>query len=246
MISYLVGLALSLSAGSLADLDIQISAKEAHRLDRPSYSSQHDQIKARTALAKAAEERTMHRVRYDGRYRKLAYPNGDVPNNIGVCTDLVVRAYRSVGVDLQSAIHEDMKRFFTHYPSKRIWGLTKPDSNIDHRRVPNMEAFFSRQGESLAISRNANDYKSGDIVTWRLPGNLPHIGIVSAKRSAQGTPLVVHNIGQGPKLENVLFAYSIKGHYRYFPQQDSEQLSCRCATSGLYSNRLLTFDDVLG
>jgi uncharacterized protein YijF (DUF1287 family) len=169
------------------------------------------------ALVDAAFERTRHQVTYDGRYVSIPYPGGDVPENIGVCTDVVIRAYRSVGIDLQQKVHEDMRSHFQAYPSKRIWGLNRPDTNIDHRRVPNLQAFFSRHGEVLPISDNASDYQAGDLVTWMLPGNLPHIGIVTDRKSPAGTPIIVHNIGWGPKADDILFAYKITGHYRYLP-----------------------------
>lgn len=163
-------------------------------------------------------ERTTHQVTYNGAYMAIDYPNGDVPDNIGVCTDVVIRAYRSLGVDLQLLVHQDMLSNFAAYPSKRIWGLSKTDKNIDHRRVPNLQAFFSRHGTKLPISQNKSDYHSGDIVTWMLPGNLPHIGMVINTKSPQtGQPLIVHNIGQGPKIEDMLFDYKITGHYRYIP-----------------------------
>lgn len=166
----------------------------------------------------AAIERTQHNVTYDGAYVAIAYPNGDVPENTGVCTDVVVRAYRAIGADLQQLVHEDMASHFSQYPSQRIWGLTQPDKNIDHRRVPNLQAFFARHGSTLAISNNAQDYQTGDIVTWQLPGNLPHIGIVTQRTAPEtGNPLIVHNIGQGPKLEDMLFDYPVTGHYRYLP-----------------------------
>lgn len=173
-------------------------------------------------LNKAALLRTQVSVAYDGRYVKIPYPNGDVPANIGVCTDVVVRAYRKLGVDLQQLVHEDMKRNFSHYPSKRIWGLTRPDSNIDHRRVLNLQVFFRRHGKSLPITKQAGNYVAGDLVTWTLPNNLPHIGIVTDKRTASGVPKIVHNIGQGPQLEDILFAYPITGHYRYLPKAHSK------------------------
>jgi uncharacterized protein YijF (DUF1287 family) len=169
------------------------------------------------ALVDAAFERTRHQVTYDGRYVSIPYPGGDVPENIGVCTDVVIRAYRSLGIDLQQKVHEDMRSHFQAYPSKRIWGLNRPDTNIDHRRVPNLQAFFSRHGEVLPISDNASDYQAGDLVTWMLPGNLPHIGIVTDRKSPAGTPIIVHNIGWGPKADDILFAYKITGHYRYLP-----------------------------
>jgi uncharacterized protein len=165
-------------------------------------------------LANAAIERTNHEVTYDGSYRRLAYPGGDVPDHIGVCTDVVIRAYRAVGVDLQRLIHEDMTNHFREYP--KIWGLSRPDRNIDHRRVPNLQTFLRRQGAELPGSDFAADYRPGDLVSWRLPNKLLHIGIVVDRRSEDGRrPLVVHNIGAGPRTEDVLFAYPITGHYRY-------------------------------
>ena len=150
---------------------------------------------------------------YDPAYRKIAFPMGDVPLSTGVCTDVVIRALRGQGVDLQALVNKDMKAAWAAYP--KIWGLQKPDGNIDHRRVPNLEVFFRRHGQSLSLS-DKTTFKAGDIVTWRLPqSNLPHIGIVSDKRTADGTPLIIHNIGRGTREENVLFAYPLKGHFRY-------------------------------
>ena len=165
-------------------------------------------------LAEAAVERTRHRVTYDPSYAPLAYPGGDVPDDRGVCADVIVRAYRAVGVDLQQAVHEDMRGHFRAYP--QLWGLSGPDSNIDHRRVPNLRTFFSRHGEVLATSSDPADYLPGDVVTWALGGGLRHIGLVVRGRSAGGVrPLVVHNIGAGPKAEDVLFRWKMTGHYRY-------------------------------
>ena len=162
----------------------------------------------------AAKAQTHHQVTYDGSYMRIAYPNGDVPADRGVCTDVLIRAYRKLGIDLQKEVHEDMKSAFATYP--RIWGLKKPDTNIDHRRVPNLQTFFSRQGIKLAVSDDADNYRPGDIVSWMLPGNLPHIGIVVDEKSADGKrPLIVHNIGRGPRIEDMLFNYQITGHYRY-------------------------------
>ncbi|ACV25528.1 DUF1287 domain-containing protein [Kangiella koreensis] len=170
-------------------------------------------------LVYAAIDRTELEITYDGRYIAIDYPNGDVPAEIGVCTDVVIRSYRELGIDLQQLVHEDMRDNFELYPSKRIWGLTSTDRNIDHRRVPNLQTFFKRQGESLSISENPEHYQPGDIVSWMLPGNLPHIGIVTNQKNPDnGNPLIVHNIGAGPKLEDMLFDYDITGHYRYFPQ----------------------------
>ena len=152
---------------------------------------------------------------YDGSYRSIDYPRGDVPDHIGVCTDLVVRAYRRLGIDLQKDLHEDMRRDFRAYP--RIWGLARPDPNIDHRRVPNLKRFFERKGKVLPASDDPKDYAAGDLVTWVLPGNLPHIGIVIHRRSHDGErPLIVHNIGRGPEVEDALFRYPITGQYRYY------------------------------
>jgi uncharacterized protein YijF (DUF1287 family) len=167
-------------------------------------------------LVAAALEQTRSRVTYDGTYRRIPYPGGDVPASIGVCTDVVVRAYRKLEVDLQVKVHEDMRRFFRAYPP--LWGLRAPDSNIDHRRVPNLQTFFRRSGAELAVSRDPSTYKAGDLVTWMLPRNLPHIGIVTAERSPAGVPLVVHNIGRGPELEDILFGFPITGHFRYLAQ----------------------------
>ena len=170
-------------------------------------------------LVTSALQRTKHEIRYDGSYYSISYPGGDVPGGIGVCTDVVIRSYRNIGTDLQKLVHEDMKANFSAYPSKKIWGLNKPDKNIDHRRVPNLQTFFSRHGKVIKVSQNPDDYKPGDLVTWMLPGNLPHIGIVTYKISTKtGNPLIVHNIGSGPILEDMLFTYRITGHYRFVPE----------------------------
>lgn len=164
-------------------------------------------------LVDAAVAQTRSPVVYDGSYRRIAYPGGDVPESIGVCTDVVIRAYRRVGIDLQVKVHEDMTRAFRTYPQS--WGMSGPDSNIDHRRVPNLRAFFRRAGAEIPVTRDAVAYRAGDVVTWMLPHNLPHIGIVIAPKSGAATPLIVHNIGRGPEVEDVLFGYPITGHYRY-------------------------------
>jgi hypothetical protein len=171
-------------------------------------------------LVAAAIERTHHAVRYDSSYVGIPYPGGDVPADTGVCTDEVIRAYRAVGVDLQKEVHQDMKRNFSAYPHVGKWGATRPDANIDHRRVPNLMVFFSRQGEVLNITLRAEDYAPGDLVTWDLGGDVPHIGIVVDQKSeASGRYLIVHNIGQGPRMEDILFNWKITGHYRYFGPQ---------------------------
>ena len=156
------------------------------------------------------------RVRYDSSYRKIDYPLGDVPADVGVCSDVIVRAYRGIDIDLQQLVHEDMKNNFSVYP--KIWGLSRTDRNIDHRRVLNLRAFFKRHGKSLSISDNPNDYKPGNLVTWNLKsnGSLPHIGIVTNLYSHdKKRPVIMHNIGRGQVLEDMLFDYEITGHYRY-------------------------------
>lgn len=157
---------------------------------------------------------TNQKVTYDPSYFSIDYPNGDVPSHLGVCTDVVIRAYRKVGVDLQKEVHEDMVKNFSAYP--QIWGLTSTDRNIDHRRVPNLMTFFQRKGAEKIRSNKAKDYLSGDVVCWSLGGGLTHIGIVVDEKSKDGKRnLVVHNIGQGQVLADCLFQYKIIGHYRY-------------------------------
>ncbi len=165
-------------------------------------------------LVKAAIERTQHSVRYDPAYVRIPYPGGDVPADTGVCTDEVIRSYRALGIDLQKEVHEDMVRNYSAYPHN--WILGKPDSNIDHRRVPNLMIFFGRKGESLPTSTRAQDYSPGDLVTYDLGGNVPHIGIVVERKGTTGHYMIEHNIGQGPRIEDVLFNWKITGHYRYY------------------------------
>lgn len=166
------------------------------------------------AVSRAALERTSHTVRYDGSYRRIEYPMGDVPADVGVCTDVVIRSFRKLGIDLQQRVHEDMREFFIEYP--QLWNLNAPDRNIDHRRVPNLKTFFKRNGLELQISANPRDFQPGDLVTWTVGRNLPHIGIVVDRRSPDGQrPMVVHNIGAGPKLEDILFRYPMTGHFKY-------------------------------
>ncbi len=167
-----------------------------------------------TELADSSLTLTKQDVVYDPSYFRLDYPNGDVPPNKGVCTDVVIRAYRKLGIDLQKEVHEDMVANFSQYP--KIWGLSKTDKNIDHRRVPNLMTFFTRHGATLSITENPNDYMPGDVVCWNLGGRITHIGIVSNKKSALGNrPLIIHNIGGGQVLEDMLFDYAIIGHYRF-------------------------------
>ena len=163
----------------------------------------------------SAIEQTTQTTSYDASYAKLDYPNGDVPSSTGVCADVVVRAFRKAGIDLQKELHEDMKKNFSKYPRK--WGARRPDTNIDHRRVPNLMTWLDRRNKSLPITKNAKDYLPGDVVAWELDNGLPHIGMVSKiKIEGEDRYAVVHNIGLGARLEDVLFAWKIAGHYRYF------------------------------
>ena len=162
------------------------------------------------ALARAAAAQVGVTLVYDPSYQRLEYPGGDVPPDRGVCADVVVRAFREVSVDLQVALHEDMGRHFGEYPP--LWGLRRPDPNIDHRRVPNLMTFFQRRGKRLPAG---STYEPGDVVAWRLPNGLYHIGVVAEQPAPQGHPLMVHNIGQGARVEDVLYAFEELGHYRW-------------------------------
>lgn len=167
-------------------------------------------------LVQAALEQVGVTLYYDSSYVKLAYPGGDVPLDRGVCTDVVVRALRRMGIDLQKEVHEDMRSAFAAYP--RRWGLTRPDRNIDHRRVPNLMTFFTRRGKARPPSADGADYEPGDIVAWSLPDGRPHIGILSDRPSGTASRwLAVHNIGAGAQVEDVLFQFRIIGHYRPLP-----------------------------
>lgn len=178
-----------------------------------SYSQEADFFKR---LNQAAIDLTKDRVIYDPSYVRIPYPNGDVPADRGVCTDVIVRAYRKLGIDLQKEVHVDMKANFSKYPSQKRWGLKSTDTNIDHRRVPNLQVFFSRKGTVKKITNNADDYKPGDIVTWDLPNGMTHIGIVVDRKSKDGKrPLIVHNIGRGQVVEDCLFSFKITGLYQY-------------------------------
>ena len=165
-------------------------------------------------LADSALTLTKDRVIYDPSYFSLSYPNGDVPKEKGVCTDVIIRAYRKLNIDLQKEVHEDMRANFSKYPKN--WGLRGTDKNIDHRRVPNLMVFFERFGETKSISKKAVDYQPGDIVAWNLGGAITHIGIVSNKKSYDKKRYqIIHNIGSGQVLQDCLFNYKIIGHYRY-------------------------------
>ncbi|MBK8807075.1 MAG: DUF1287 domain-containing protein [Bacteroidales bacterium] len=168
-------------------------------------------------LADSCITLTKDNVEYDPAYFSIDYPNGDVPSNKGVCTDVIIRTYRKMGTDLQKEVHEDMKVNFSVYPNN--WNLKKPDKNIDHRRVPNLMTFFSRHGEIKTLSSNPEDYIPGDIVCWNLGGSLTHIGMVINKKSAdEKRYLIVHNIGAGQVIEDCLLNFKIIGHYRYKKQ----------------------------
>jgi hypothetical protein len=166
-------------------------------------------------LSDAARTQIGVTLRYDPAYVQLSYPGGDVPADRGVCTDVVIRAFRVLGVDLQQQVHEDMRAHFSRYPKN--WGLQATDRNIDHRRVPNLATFFARKGQTLSVDTADADWQAGDIVTWRLPSGVPHIGIISNQRGASGAPLVVHNIGLGTRLDDSLHAFTITGAFRYRP-----------------------------
>ena len=178
------------------------------------YTKAPDQIVQSDPLSEAALELTKQLVIYDPSYFSIDYPNGDIPKHKGVCTDVVIRAYRSLDVDLQQLVHEDMKKNFNLYP--KLWGLKSTDTNIDHRRVPNLMTFFERHGITKPMTQNAKDYIPGDIVCWRLDGGATHIGIVVDKKTRDGERYkIVHNIGFGQVLQDCLFDYTIIGHYRY-------------------------------
>lgn len=171
-------------------------------------------------LANAAFEQTKSFVLYDPAYRKMGYPMGDVANDRGVCSDVVIRAYRALGFDLQQLVHEDMAKQFSVYP--QAWGMRGPDTNIDHRRVPNLMKYFQRHGQMLRPTTSAVDYRAGDIVAWDLGAGVTHVGILVAGDDSS-TPFVVHNIGAGPQRENVLFDWRIIGHFRFDPQAASSR-----------------------
>lgn len=167
-----------------------------------------------TKIVEAARKQVGMTTVYDPAYVSLTYPGGDVPKERGVCTDVVIRALRaSLDQDLQKLVHEDMRANFAKYPKN--WGLSRTDRSIDHRRVPNLRTYFKRRGYSKPVTKKAADYQPGDLVTCTVPPNLPHIMIVSDKKAADGTPLVIHNIGRGAREENSLFTYPLTGHYRW-------------------------------
>lgn len=187
------------------------------------FAAQSQNVDFFSNLSTAAIGLTKTRVVYDPSYRVIPYPNGDVASDKGVCTDVVIRAYRKMGIDLQKEVHEDMKAHFDKYPSRKKWGLKGTDTNIDHRRVPNLEVFFARKGEELPITNNPKDYLPGDIVTWRLDNGLPHIGIVVGWKSNDNKRnMIVHNIGAGQNMNDCLFKWKVIGHYRYKKLKDMQ------------------------
>ena len=170
-------------------------------------------------LVAAAKERAHVRVRYVADYVRIPYPGGDVPADTGTCTDEIIRIYRKVGIDLQKEVHEDMTQHFNEYPQQRRWSLSHPDPNIDHRRVPNLMVFFRRRGENLSTTKDARDYLPGDLVAWNLGSGVTHIGMVVDQKGLSSRYMVLHNIGRGPQIEDVLFDWLIIGHYRYYGPQ---------------------------
>lgn len=200
-------------------INVNSSAQEIHSIFAKTTATpkiveiQSDEIKK--MLASAVEQTTLTK-NYDPVYTVIAYPNGDIPIEKGVCTDVVIRAFRKAGVDLQKEVHEDMAANFDAYPKK--WGLKSPDTNIDHRRVPNLQTFFERRGKSLPVTTRAEDYKPGDVVSWDLDGKgMTHIGLVSNfYNETTRRYSIIHNIGAGAQIEDVLFDWKITGHFRYF------------------------------
>jgi uncharacterized protein len=173
-------------------------------------------------IAIAAQAQINVTVRYDPAYRKLAYPDGDVPKERGVCTDVVVRALRVArAMDLQKLVHEDIKANWDAYPHQQRWRLDRPDPNIDHRRVPNLMTYLRRAGYGRTPTRDPAQYLPGDIVAWDLGRGILHIGIISDLENVKDIPLVIHNIGAGAREEDILFRYAIIGHYRLPPRSPS-------------------------
>jgi uncharacterized protein YijF (DUF1287 family) len=194
---------------------LNCAKKESHLL--VSSNTEESTIKTfEEKLSEAAISIIDPSIDYDPAYFSIKYPNGDIPAHKGVCTDVIIRAYRKLNIDLQKEVHEDMAANFSEYPNLKKWGMTKTDTKIDHRRVPNLEAFFERKGTKLPISQDPKEYKTGELVTWLINGKLPHIGIVTNKKSDDGERnLIVHNVGGGQVLEDCLLSYKIVGHFKY-------------------------------
>jgi len=206
------------SAKTIARSQARVARKDLVRPSKPLRSRNSPVLTSKSEfiddLVKAARGRTARKITYDPSYVKIAYPGGDVAPDKGVCTDVIVRAYRRLDIDLQKEVHEDMAAAFSKYPTR--WGRSEPDSNIDHRRVQNLMKYFERHGQKLPVTKNPRDYRPGDIVTWRLPVGM-HIGIVVDRKVRNRERYqVVHNAGLGPEMEDFLFSYPITGHYRYY------------------------------
>ncbi|HKX85169.1 MAG TPA: DUF1287 domain-containing protein [Flavobacterium sp.] len=207
----------------LIALCLTLTNFDSKKEEKPTSASHLPSIKTESKTTDFYEELSIAAVSiidpevvYTPDYVSIKYPNGDVPAKTGVCTDVIIRAYRKLNIDLQKEVHEDMVANFKLYPNLKKWGLKKPDTNIDHRRVPNLETFFRRKGAKLAISDNPDDYKPGEIVSWIIDGELTHIGIVTHLRSEDGKrPLIVHNMGYGQLLDDCLFIDKIVGHFKY-------------------------------
>ena len=214
----------TLTAVAIASLFVLACQKQVARTLKP-VKPPEQQTETRALPAKSspnlklvidgATEQVGKTTGYDPSYQKIDYPNGDVPIETGVCSDVIVRAFRKAGIDLQKDVHEDMKENFSAYPTK--WGLSGTDANIDHRRVPNLQTYFTRKGKSLATDGDSETFLPGDIVTWDLGGGVDHVGLVTnVWYKPSQRYLIVHNIGAGTRMEDVLFAWTITGHYRYF------------------------------
>ncbi len=216
---------LSLSIVSLATFGWQHSSYPAmvwaqlnikHQVELSTYSQfQMDEFDTTTgtAVARAALDGTRHIIRYDASYKKIKFPHGDVPSNMGCAADVIVRSLRSVGVDLQELIYLDMTQSFGSYAKNKK--DAKPDTNVDHRCVPNLQVFFERHGSSLPVTRKVDDYKPGDIITCRTIENQPHIAIIVPSPTGGARPWIVHNIGRGVCIEDRLLDFSLTGHFRY-------------------------------
>ena len=208
-----------------------VAARNETRLERAEQVLSAPSSSLRARLVAAGIEQTAYTNSYDAAYTKLDYPMGDVPRERGVCTDVIIRAFRRNEVDLQKEIHEDIAGDFKAYPQK--WNASKPDSNIDHRRVPNLMTYFERQGKSLPVTERAADYLPGDVVTWEVQGR-PHIGLVTDEQAPSSqTPLIVHNIGAGARVEDVLFAWKITAHYRFFKDDSPSPVKQSAAPAGV-------------
>ena len=214
----------ALTALAIASLFILACQKQVARTLKP-LKPPEQQTETRALPAKSspnlkliidgAAEQVGKTISYDPSYQNIDYPNGDVPIETGVCSDVIVRAFRKAGIDLQKEVHDDMKGNFSAYPTK--WGLSGTDANIDHRRVPNLQTYFTRKGKSLATDGGSETFLPGDVVTWDLGGGVDHVGIVvNVWYKPSQRYLIVHNIGAGTRMEDGLFAWKITGHYRYF------------------------------